>query len=100
MLENISVVPEAAEIPQVSNRLLIGGEWCEAADGKRFATVNPATEQVIAEIAEAGAPEVDAAVAAAREALRDGPWPMMTGAERGRILRRLADLMRERSEEL
>jgi aldehyde dehydrogenase (NAD+) len=79
---------------------LIGGEWCEAASGKRFATLNPATEQVLTEIAEAGQPEVNAAVAAARKALRQGPWPMMTGAERGRILRRLAELMRERSEEL
>ena len=55
---------------------------------------------MLTEIAEAGQPEVNAAVAAARKALRQGPWPMMTGAERGRILRRLAELMRERSEEL
>jgi len=105
VLERISIVPDANvpdtnEIPLVPTRLLIGSEWCEAASGKRFATLNPATEQVLAEIAEAGAPEVDAAVAAARAALRRGPWPMMTGAERGRVLRRLADLMRERSEEL
>jgi aldehyde dehydrogenase (NAD+) len=100
VLEKISIAPDANELPLVPTRLLIGGQWCEAASGKRFATLNPATGEVLAEIAEAGAPEVDAAVGAARKALRQGPWPMMTGAERGRVLRKLADLMRERSEEL
>ena len=78
VLEKLSIVPDAnvpaaSEIPLVPTRLLIGGEWCEAASGKRFATLNPATEEVLAEIAEAGAADVDAAVAAARKALRLGP---------------------------
>ena len=42
-LKRISIAPDANEIPVVPNRLLIGGEWCEAASGKRFATLNPAT---------------------------------------------------------
>jgi aldehyde dehydrogenase (NAD+) len=88
------------DMSQIPTRLLIGGEWVEPANGKRFATLNPATEDVLAEVSEAGAPEVDAAVSSAREALRHGPWSTMTGAERGRILHRLAALMRERSEEL
>jgi aldehyde dehydrogenase (NAD+) len=100
MPEEISVVAEIADIPHVPTGLLIDGEWCEAEDGRRFASINPATEQVVAEIAEAGAPEIDAAVAAASRALRRGLWPAMTGAQRGRVLRRLADLMRERAEEL
>src|SRR5690606_13796239 len=70
------------------------------AGGKRFATLNPATEEVLAEISEAGAPEIDAAVAAARHALEKGPWATMTGAERGRIMQRLVGIMRERAEEL
>ena len=81
-------------LPDVPLRLLIGGEWCEGASGKRFATLNPATEEVLAEVSEAEAPEIDAAVAAARDALRRGPWPGMTGAERGRILYRLAGMLR------
>jgi aldehyde dehydrogenase (NAD+) len=100
MPETVSVIPDAPEIPQVCDRLLIDGKWCEATTGQRFATVNPATEQVIAEIAEAGASDIDAAVVAAGKALRRGPWPMMTGADRGRVLRKLADLMREQSEAL
>jgi aldehyde dehydrogenase (NAD+) len=80
-------------------RLLIDGDWGEAASGASFATIDPATEDVIAEVAEAGAADIDAAVKAARRALR-GRWSMMTGAERGRILHRLADIIRERFEEL
>src|SRR5262245_66562091 len=81
-------------------RLLIGGDWGDASGGKTFATLNPATEQVLAEVSAAGPADVDAAVAAARQALRRGLWSAMTGAERGRILHRLAALMRERSDEL
>ena len=96
----MSSVLDAVDLSQVPTRLLIGGFWCESANGKRFATLNPATEEVLAEISEAGAPEIDAAVEAARQALENGPWSTMTGAERGRILNRLAGLMRDRTEEL
>jgi acyl-CoA reductase-like NAD-dependent aldehyde dehydrogenase len=81
-------------------QLLIGGEWRESARRTRFGTLNPATEETIAEVAEGGGADIDAAVAAARTALKRGPWPVMSGAERGRILHRLAAIMRERREEL
>jgi len=81
-------------------QLLIGGEWGDAAARRRFTTLNPATEEPIAEVAEAGSADVDAAVAAARRALDHGAWPAMSGAERGRILNRLAGIMRERVDEL
>ncbi|HVG52343.1 MAG TPA: aldehyde dehydrogenase family protein [Xanthobacteraceae bacterium] len=80
--------------------LLIGGEWGGASRGRSFATLNPATEDVITEVSEATASDIDAAVTAARQALERGPWPAMTGADRGRILRRLAALMRERMDDL
>jgi aldehyde dehydrogenase (NAD+) len=79
--------------------LLIDGDWGEASSGSRFATINPATEDIISEVSEAGAADVDAAVQAARRALI-GRWAMISGAERGRVLYRLAAIMRERSEEL
>ena len=60
-------------------KLLIGGEWKEAQSGKRFATLNPANGESIAEIAEADAPDVDAAVRAGRAAL-DGAWGKMSAA--------------------
>ncbi|HEU5311670.1 MAG TPA: aldehyde dehydrogenase family protein, partial [Candidatus Eisenbacteria bacterium] len=64
-------------------RLLIGGEWREAASGKRFQTLNPATGEPIADIAEGDSPDIDAAVRAARQAY-EGPWGAMSAAERGK----------------
>ena len=81
-------------------RLLIGGVWADAASGKTFTTINPATEAVITHVAEAGAADVDRAVKAARNALEHGAWRRMTGAERGHLLRRLAALVGEDRENL
>ncbi len=80
-------------------KLLIDGEWADAQTGNQFTTFNPATEEVLAQVAQAGAADVDAAVAAARRAL-NGPWGAMTGAQRGRVLNRLAELLRQRFEEV
>ncbi len=81
-------------------RMLIGGGWVEAASGKRFATINPATGDTLVQVAEAGAADIDAAVRAARQALTDGPWPAMTAADRGRLIYRLAQLVRDHADEL
>ncbi len=78
--------------------LFVGGEFVESADGAGFKTVNPATEEVLAEVAEAGAADVDAAVGAARRAFRS--WSRMSGAERGKYLFRIARIMQERAREL
>jgi acyl-CoA reductase-like NAD-dependent aldehyde dehydrogenase len=77
-------------------KLLIAGEWVDARSGKTFATVNPTDESEIGRIAEAGAEDVDAAVAAARRALESGPWAKMSAAERGKILWRMGELILER----
>jgi aldehyde dehydrogenase (NAD+) len=89
-----------AKIVLPKTQLLIDGEWGDAADGKRFITVNPATETPITEVALGGPTDVHAAVTAARRALETGPWATMTGAERGRILNRLAGIFRERMDEI
>ena len=81
-------------------RLLIGGDWKDAASGEVFPTINPATEDTIAYIAAADAVDIDAAVRAARHALEEGPWRLMTGAQRGRLLRRLADRIEQDRENL
>jgi aldehyde dehydrogenase (NAD+) len=81
-------------------QLLIGGEWGDATDRKRFETLNPANETQISEVAQGGPADIDAAVAAARLALETGPWSQMSGAQRGRIMNRLAAILREREEEL
>jgi aldehyde dehydrogenase (NAD+) len=77
-------------------RLLIDGNWRDAASGRSFATVNPADESVLTTVAEAGIEDVELAVAAARRALEGGPWGAMTPAERGKILWRMGELIRER----
>jgi acyl-CoA reductase-like NAD-dependent aldehyde dehydrogenase len=67
-----TLTPPKVRIGQT--RLLINGEWQDAADGKTFETINPANEQVIAKVAEAAKPDVDRAVAAARRSFDGGPW--------------------------
>ena len=64
-------------------QLLIGGCWVDAASGKTFEDVNPATAEVLAQVAEADAEDVARAVGAARAAFEEGPWSRMSGAERG-----------------
>jgi acyl-CoA reductase-like NAD-dependent aldehyde dehydrogenase len=81
-------------------RLLYGGAWHEARGGRGFDTVNPATGKVITKIAAASQEDVDAAVAAARKALREGPWPKMSGDDRAKCLWRLGDLLEQHKEEI
>lgn len=78
----------------------IGGEWIPAESGKTFNTYHPATGEVIAEVAEGDAVDVDKAVAAARKAFDDGPWRKMDARERGAIMYRLADLIEAELDEL
>ncbi|HEY8556954.1 MAG TPA: aldehyde dehydrogenase family protein [Actinomycetes bacterium] len=78
--------------------LLIGGRWVEPVSGKRFKTINPATEEVLAEVAEAGEEDVDAAVKAARAAYTR-TWSRMSGAERAKYLYRIARILQERARE-
>jgi aldehyde dehydrogenase (NAD+) len=92
--------PEARDIVTIepSYGLFIGGEFVEPRDGAAFKTVNPATEEVLAEVAAAGAKDVDAAVAAARRAQRS--WARLAGGERAKYLYRIARTIQERSREL
>jgi phenylacetaldehyde dehydrogenase len=81
-------------------RLLIGGRWVDAQSGRTLESINPATGEVLAEIAAGEAADVDLAVAAARAAFLDPSWRGMTGAVRARLLWKLADLMEAALEEL
>jgi aldehyde dehydrogenase (NAD+) len=73
-------------------QLFIGNQWSEAQTGETFATVDPATEAVIAKVARAGLADVDRAVRAAHDAMK-GPWSRLTPAQRGAVLFKLADLV-------
>jgi aldehyde dehydrogenase (NAD+) len=79
--------------------LLIDGQHVASLGGRTFNTLNPATGQVIATIAEGNADDVDRAVAAARRAF-EGPWRTMRASERGQILLRLAELMKQHADEI
>jgi acyl-CoA reductase-like NAD-dependent aldehyde dehydrogenase len=81
-------------------RLMINNEFVEAKSGKVFESINPATEQVIALAAEADKADVDEAVKAARTAVEEGPWSRMSGHDRAKVLRDLADLLDQNSEQI
>jgi len=80
-------------------KLFINGKWEDAASGKTFPTINPATAEPIAQIAEGGAEDIDRAVKAARAAL-DGPWGKMNASERGRIIWKMGERILARADEI
>ncbi|XP_031263171.1 aldehyde dehydrogenase family 2 member B7, mitochondrial-like [Pistacia vera] len=81
-------------------QLLINGKFVDSASGKTFPTLDPRTGNVIAHVAEGDSEDVDRAVAAARKAFDEGPWPKMTAYERSRILLRFADLLEKHNDEV
>src|SRR3989441_2002182 len=82
-----------------NRKMLINGQWVEAASGKTFPTYNPATGEVLAHVAEGDREDIDRAVKAARAAFETGPWSRLTASERGRLVWKLADLMEQHLEE-
>jgi phenylacetaldehyde dehydrogenase len=82
-----------------TRQMLINGKWVNAASGKYFPTYNPATGEVLAQVAEGDKEDIDRAVAAARAAFDRGPWKKFTPSERGRIVWKLADLLEKHAEE-
>jgi betaine-aldehyde dehydrogenase len=81
-------------------RMHIHGELAESVSRKYFPVYDPSTEEVIAEVPQAAAADVDRAVAAARTAFDSGPWPQTTAQERGRVLFRLAERVRKEAARL
>ncbi len=82
------------------HKLLIDGKWVEPASGRRFAVYDPSNGQQIAEVAEGGAEDIAAAVAAARRAFEDSPWSRLRPTERGKLVWRLGDLLEQHADEL
>ncbi len=92
--------PESAGLANIAKRYqhFINGRWTPPAEGKYFATTNPATGKKLSEAAEGSQADVDAAVKAARSAYH-GPWGKMSGRERGKYIYRIARLIQERARE-
>jgi len=82
-----------------TRRLLIDGKWVAAVSGETFPTYNPATGEVLCEVAAGAGPDIDLAVRAARKAFESGPWRRLTPSERGRMIWKLADLLEQNLEE-
>ncbi len=95
----IQIDSNASDFIARPRKMLIGGQWVNAASGKTFPTYNPATGEVLAQIAEGDRADIDAAVKAARQAFDSGPWSRMTASERGKLVWKLADLLEEHLEE-
>jgi aldehyde dehydrogenase (NAD+) len=93
--------PEARDLVTLEQRygLYIGGDFVEPRSGEYFATIDPSSEEPLAEVAQAGAADVDLAVSAAREAFEDG-WSAISPTERAKYLFRIARILQERSREL
>ncbi|HVY81254.1 MAG TPA: aldehyde dehydrogenase [Steroidobacteraceae bacterium] len=90
----------SAPVLRHPDRLFIGGAWVEAHSGRPLEIVSPDTEQVVARVAEADATDMDRAVAAARKAFDEGPWPWLSPAERMAAMNRLVEALRRREPEL
>jgi phenylacetaldehyde dehydrogenase len=102
MATALKIVPPEEKVTGFVSRkhkMLINGKWVESASGKTFPTYNPATGEVMAEIAEGDREDINRAVQAARNAFENGPWPRLTASERGRLIWKLADLLEQNLEE-
>lgn len=94
----MTTVAASATTPSYTG-VLINGEWTEPRTGRTFEDLEPATGERLAAVAASGPEDVDRAVAAAARAFRTLPWARINPTERGRVLYRIAELVRERSEE-
>jgi len=91
--------PQVADFLEKPRKMLINGKWVNALSGKTFPTYNPATGEVLAQVAEGDRDDVEEAVKAARKAFDQGPWRRLTASERGRLIWKLADLLETHTEE-
>ena len=94
--------PESRDVVNLKSSygLFIDGEFVDPVDGSAFKTLNPANEEVLAEVSEAGDADVDRAVAAAREAFDKGPFPGWSPEERADGISRLSEALKKRGQEI
>ncbi len=95
-----NISPKLAKFLEGTKQLYINGKFVDSVGGKTFDTMNPATGEVLAKVAEAEAEDIDLAVKAARKAFEEGPWSRMSASQRSRLIYKLADLMEENKVEL
>src|ERR1039458_6253870 len=91
--------PQVADFIEKPRKMLINGKWVNSISGKTFPTYNPATGEILAQVAEGDREDIEQAVKAARRAFDQGPWRRLTASERGRLIWKLADLLESHTEE-
>jgi phenylacetaldehyde dehydrogenase len=91
--------PNVARFVSRTHKNLINGKWVESESGESFATFNPATGEVLSNVAAGNSEDIDRAVKAAREAFENGPWSRMMASERTKLIWKLADLLEKSLEE-
>jgi aldehyde dehydrogenase (NAD+) len=96
----ISVLEHRDRLGVQPGRLFIDGAWCDGSDGGTWEQLNPASNEVVTTFATGTVADVDRAVAAARRAFDEGPWPRLTAKERKKYFTRLVNLITEHGEEL
>lgn len=100
MLADLPILTHTRSFLSRPHKLLIGGQWLDAASGETMSFRNPATGEVLGEVPSAAAEDVELAVRAARQAFDDSPWSRMRPRERQNLLWRLADLMERDAQQL
>src|SRR5688572_5311765 len=88
---------EKARAELAPGGLFIGGRWAPAVSGAERAVIDPATGEQVTTVPDAGAADIERATTAARTAFDDGSWATMNPRDRGRILLRAADLLRQKA---
>jgi aldehyde dehydrogenase (NAD+) len=96
----MNMVARNVAAPKAPEKFFIGGKWREPISKDRLKVFSPVTEEEILSYPEAGRADIDLAVAAARDAFDNGPWPRMEPAERAKYLRKVADLLTERLDDI
>lgn len=100
-MTEMQIAPRASEFVRGAHKLLIDGEWVEAASGRTFETINPATEEHLADVAHGEAEDIERAVRAARKAFADGSeWRKMSASDRGRLIFKISELIEDNADEL
>jgi phenylacetaldehyde dehydrogenase len=95
----VQVTDAVAQFLAVPRKMFINGRWVDSVSGKTFPSYDPSTGEVLAQVAEGAAEDINLAVKAARAAFETGPWRKMTVSQRGRLIWKLADLIEANLEE-
>jgi len=95
----VQLTDNVARYVAKTRQMFINGKWVDAASGRTFPTYNPATGEVLANVAEGDKEDINRAVAAARAAFDTGPWSKITPSQRGKLIWKLADLIEAHAEE-